>query len=343
MESLCGDIRDGSSVVVHVPGDLPEGFDSEVRASLGDVLRVSAFRATTAPLHDLIREYAESPGRVRTVLDLCHDIGFQDRLVRLRNLNADNWSKWRDFLGQYAHVSRSLPLLGRTLFLAPLAGCTSEDASTEHVGLKIRHWDGVCGRRGSAAVRERRHSVTTLDAPPVAGSPREHGGARCNMGLRDRRRTRRGECHQQSRHQASVCGTWHSPKAGRKIRRSTGDMARATGSGVAHAAWAAPWRPGGTRPAVSGPHSWPCCSHGSKNGATSWWRTTRFEVTRLLRDRGEGAGRPRSHSRWAIYTHCSTGGVLDRHVRRSVKRLRNARNSLAHRRLLPWDSVLEMV
>ena len=287
----------------------------------------------------MIREYAESPGRVRTVLDLCHDIGFQDRLVRLRNLNADNWSKWRDFLGQYAHVSRSLPLLGRTLFLAPLAGCTSEDASTEHVGLKIRHWDGV---------------VDDVDLLLFASETlRDHVDAPLLRAL--------------LANTVARVATWDFETAAALVAESVTtiaapgeclrDMAFAKGwtedtpvdwrygtgnrVGVAHAAWAA----------LGDPEELDRRIWSAQLAVLLPWieerryelvANHRFEVTRLLRDAGKAQDDPFALEVGDLHALFDRRGA-DRHVRRSVKRLRNARNSLAHRRLLPWDSVLEMV
>lgn len=141
--SACELLRDGSSVVVQFPGSVPEGFDTAVAATLGNILDFGRLEATTLPLQDLAHRYAQHPQHIGRVQDLCEDSGFRGRLVRLEGLDSETWPAWCAFLRAYAEMSRSRPLLGRSLFLVLLAGSPPPEAPPADIGLACRPWDGL--------------------------------------------------------------------------------------------------------------------------------------------------------------------------------------------------------
>ena len=340
MSSLCGTLRDGNSVVVHVPDDLPEGFDTVIRSSLGRALRVSEFKATPAPLHDLIREFAGNPSRVQSVLDLCDDIGFRGRLVRLRGLNGENWPMWRDFLGQYAHASRSLSLLGRTLFLAPLAGCLPEDATPPHVGLTMRVWDGVLDEVdlllfAAEQLRERIDAplLRALLANSVARvAAWDFETAAALVAESATTISAPADCLRRM-----ACDRGWTIDTPVEWRLGTGNR-----EGVAHAARAALADP----PDELERRLW-----SAQLAVLFPWieerryelvASHRYEVKRQMRAAGHAEEDPFALEVGDLYSLFDRRGA-DRGVRRAVSRLRRARNSLAHRQRMSWDGVLELV
>ena len=143
MDATCNSLRDGSSVVICFPSAVPEGFDDALLDNLGNALEVRRLTATVSPLEDLSRQYARHPSHVNSISDLCDDPDFRGLLVRLDNLNEGNWPAWRDFLGRYAQTSRSRHLLGRSLFLVPLARCAAFEPPPTDVALTHRTWDSI--------------------------------------------------------------------------------------------------------------------------------------------------------------------------------------------------------
>ena len=143
IDAICNSLLGGSSVVMSFPGAVPEGLDDALSATLGNALQVGDLTATAKPLDDLRHQYAGHPSHVNSISDLCDDLGFQGRLVRLRNLNEGNWPAWGDFLGRYAQTSRSRHLLGRSLFLVPLSSCDTLEPPPTDVALTHSIWDNI--------------------------------------------------------------------------------------------------------------------------------------------------------------------------------------------------------
>ena len=143
IDDVCNYLRRGSNVVVRFPGAIPRGFDAAIAADLGNAFEIGSMSATPTPFDDLRRRFADQPDQVRTLADLCDDRGFRGRLIRLRGIEISNWSAWRDFLSRYAQSSRSCSLLGRTLFLVPLASDPPATPPDPDVALEVRAWDSV--------------------------------------------------------------------------------------------------------------------------------------------------------------------------------------------------------
>ncbi len=144
IESACAPLRAGCSVVAQFPGEIPAGFEEALIASLGNILSVGRFHGSSSPFEDLCGRFTTgSRSRIRSLQELCEDDGFLGRLIWLEGLDEESWPAWRAFLSRYAQASRSTPLLGRTLFVAPLADPAHCDPPATDVALVTRAWDGV--------------------------------------------------------------------------------------------------------------------------------------------------------------------------------------------------------
>ncbi len=136
-------LRSGSSLVVSFPGAVPRGFDDALAAKLGNAFHFGNLPATDSPLEDLRRKYADSPNQIGSISDLCEHPGFQGRLICPNDIDERNWPNWKDFLERYAQTSRSLNLLGRSVFLITLTGCPPSDPPNADIALATHTWDGV--------------------------------------------------------------------------------------------------------------------------------------------------------------------------------------------------------
>ena len=144
IETACAPLRDGSSVVARFPGEIPVGFEEALTTSLGNILSVGRLCGSASPFEDLCNRFAAgNRSHIQSLQDLCEDEGFAGRLIWIDGLNGENWPAWRAFLSKYAQASRSMPFLGRTLFFAPLAGPSLGDPPSTDVALVTCEWDGV--------------------------------------------------------------------------------------------------------------------------------------------------------------------------------------------------------
>ena len=144
IETACAPLRDGSSVVARFPGEIPTGFEEALTTSLGNILSVGRLCGSASPFEDLCNRFAAgNRSHIQSLQDLCEDEGFAGRLIWIDGLNGENWPAWRAFLSKYAQASRSMPFLGRTLFFAPLAGPSLGDPPSTDVALVTCEWDGV--------------------------------------------------------------------------------------------------------------------------------------------------------------------------------------------------------
>lgn len=144
VEAACTPLWDGSSVVARFPGEVPTGFEEAVTSSLGNTLSVGRLNGSASPFEDLCSRFAVgNRSHIRSLQDLCEDEGFAGRLIWLDGLDRENWPAWQEFLSRYAQTSRSMPFLDRTLFFAPLAGSPLCDPPSADVALVTCEWDGV--------------------------------------------------------------------------------------------------------------------------------------------------------------------------------------------------------
>ena len=142
--SVCSLLVEGAIVVVRFPGRIPAGFEDALAFSLGNTLVMTHMKALENPMESICSRFLPDINiRLCTISDICQDEQFQGRLIWLNGLDSTNWPAWRDFLELYSQVSRSMPLLGRTLFLAPLSGTPPESPPDDDVALGTVEWDGL--------------------------------------------------------------------------------------------------------------------------------------------------------------------------------------------------------
>ena len=340
LDDTCDSLLGGSSVVIRFPGDIPDGFDDAIATTLGNALDVGHVNATPSPLDDLRRKYANEPDHIDSLADLCNDVGFRGHLVRLRGLDASNWPAWCNFLSRYAQASRSRSLLGRTMFLVPLAGNPPVEPPTADVALVNRTWDGVLDdvdlllfaseRLRQRAVSPLRRSLLATAVARVASWDFHTACAllaesdRIIMAPTDVLR-------------AIARDKGWSPETPLDWRLGT-----ASQSGILHPARAAIEDP----PVEIHRRLWSA----QLSVLLPWIEDLRhetvagnlYEVKRQMRNAGDGHADPYELELGDLCALFSRRGA-DRAIRRTVRRLRDVRNELAHRRHLASDAVLTLI
>ena len=143
IESCRKSLASGSNLVVRFPGAIPEGFDDALISALGNSLYSDIIAVTDAPLKDLAAAFADSPDTIRSLSDVLVQERFGGLLVWLDGLDEGNWPAWRETLEDHAEMIRGTPLLGRSLFCAPLPGGTVANPARSDVTLANHEWDGV--------------------------------------------------------------------------------------------------------------------------------------------------------------------------------------------------------
>ncbi len=340
VDSTCDLLRGGSSVVVRFPGVVPQGFDAALAATLGNTLHVDRLPVTTSPLQDLARRYADHPDHIRRLPDLCDEPGFRGRLVRPHGLDASTWPAWRDFLSTYAEASRSRPLIGRSLFLVLLAGSPPAEPPPADIGLVSRVWDSVLDDIdlllfASERLRQRggdpllRTLVTTTVARVAAWDFDTAAAlvAESDDTIMDPRELLRAV--------ASDKGwTADTPLDWR--------LGTASRAGIAHPARAALDDP----PAELDRRLWSA----QLSVLLPWIEARRhetvagnlFEVKRQMRADEDGQGDPFALELGDLVRLFDRRGA-HRQIRRTVGRLRDVRNELAHRRHVTRAAVLDLM
>ena len=340
VESAGTSLRRGSNVVVRFAGGVPDGFEDALTAALGNTLHVSHLIGTAAPFDDLCRRYAQHPAQVHSLADLCDDAGFRGRLIHLDGLDGPAWSAWREFLGHYAHACRSQSLIGRTLFLVLLTGHPPPEAPQGDVALTNLAWDGVLDDIdlllfASERLRDRSDHILlrTLLATVVAKvASWDFETAATLVEERDETILDPVELLRSS----ALAKGWTSETP------LDWGLGTASGSGTAHPARAAI----DGAPTEIGKRLWSA----QLSVLLPWLETRRHEtvaanvsdVRRLLRRSGGADASPYELEFKDLFWLFSRDRA-DGHLRRTIKRLRDARNELAHRRHLSADAVLDLV
>ena len=336
----CDTLRGGSSLVISFPGSVPEGFDDALVGELGNVFQFGNLSAKTSPLEDLSREYADGPSHIASITDLCDDPGFRGRLIFLDNINEHNWPQWKAFLDRYAQTSRSLHVLGRSLFLVMLTGNPPPEALKSDVALATHTWDAVLDDVdlllfASEHLRRRimddllRSLLTNIIARVAAW---DIDTASQLLGQSD---------------QTILNPTEFLRAIGRDKGWSTETpldwrLGTESGSGIAHAARAALDEP----PNEINRRLWSA----QLSVLLPWIETRRhdlvtanlYEVKRQMAHIGENVTDAHGLELSELFMIFSQPDA-DRALRRSIRRLRDIRNKLAHRRHLSPDEVFNLL
>ncbi len=148
VEQVLGDLREGRNVVLCLPEHGPQdhGLFSELASAFQHttIERLPA-DGDTEPLLLFARLYKLPADAALTAHALVQSEAFAGRVFRLEGLTMTTWLRWRDFLENYEHVARNIPLLDRTLFIAPLIGLVAALRPESQVGISVREWDDVVG------------------------------------------------------------------------------------------------------------------------------------------------------------------------------------------------------
>ena len=340
IDSTCDLLRGGNNVVIRFPGEVPEGFEAIVVSSLGNMLEFGSAPVTETPLQDIARRYAKRPEHINRVQGLCDDPGFQGRLVWLRCLEANTWPAWCDFLCSYAAASRSRPLLGRSLFLVLLAGFPPVEPPPTDIGLTNLAWNGVLDEIDLllfATERLRGREGDTLLRSLLATTV-----ARVAVWDFDTATALLAENNDTIMNPRDLLRTIAQDKSWTKDTPLDWRLGTASGEGIAHPARVAL----DNSPSELDRRLWSA----QLSILLPWIETCRhetvatnaFEIKRLMRADGNGYGDPFALEVGELARLFSRRGA-DRNLRKTVRYLQKARNNLAHRRHIPYSSVLNLI
>lgn len=340
IDDICDFLRGGTSIVIRFPGDVPDGFDDAIATSLGNALQVGHLYAKSSPFDELRDSFANEPDHTHSLADLCDDAGFRGRLIRLQGQDASNWPAWRDFLSRYAQASRSRSLLGRSLFLVPLAGCPPVNPPTADVALEVRTWDGVLDDVDLlllASERLRRRADNPLRRSVLASSV-----ARVASWDFDTACALLAESERTIMEPVDLLRTIAVEKGWSSETPLDWRLGTASGAGIAHPARAAVEDP----PVEIHRRLWSA----QLSVLLPWIEDIRqetvagnvYEVKRHMRNAGNGHADPFELELGDLHALFSRRGA-DKAIRRTVRRLRDVRNQLAHRRHLGPDTVLTLI
>ena len=340
LERACNTLRGGSSVVISFPGSIPEGFDDALALELGNVFEFGHLLAGASPLEDLCRQYTDRPNDIRSISDLCDDPGFGGRLICLDNITEHNWLAWKSFLQRYAQTSRSLRVLGRSLFLVRLTGYPPAEPPTTDVALATYTWDGVLDDVDLllfASERLRQRNMDDLLRSLLATVV-----ARVAAWDIDTATALLGESDQTIMNPCELLRTIGRDKGWSTDTPFDWRLGTASGSGIAHPARVALDEP----PNEIGRRLW-----SAQLAVLLPWIEARrhelvtanfYEVKRQMANANVSLNDPHDLELGDLWKIFSQRGA-DRRLGRSIRRLRDVRNKLAHRRHLSPDHVFNLL
>ena len=152
LEAVERSLRDGASVVLRFPGEVPAGFRAVLNALLGDswqwgtveadgVVKAAGGGFVVRGLCERFAPRLTAVARV-TAADLCEEDEFRGRLIWIDGLCSTNCDGWLSFLMAYEQASRGVPTLERTRFVALVDGAPLARV-TRDIGLALHDWRDV--------------------------------------------------------------------------------------------------------------------------------------------------------------------------------------------------------
>ena len=142
LEAVERSLRDGASVVLRFPGEVPAGVRAVLNALLGDswqwgtveadgVVKAAGGGFVVRGLCERFAPRLTAVARV-TAADLCEEEEFRRRLIWIDGLHSRNCDGWLSFLTAYAQASRGVPTLERTRFVALVDGAPLGAGDARH-------------------------------------------------------------------------------------------------------------------------------------------------------------------------------------------------------------------
>jgi hypothetical protein len=150
---IVDDLIDGKNVCMLLPSIIPRGLKTAVKDYLPDPegwewrdLNISYFNYEEAirPAQLLFDVFCKdaSPSVIRNSANLLREPAFHGKLVWLEGLSKETWQVWREYIQEYAELSRGLHINERTRFVCTLEGAVSGMSPAPLIALSIRKWEG---------------------------------------------------------------------------------------------------------------------------------------------------------------------------------------------------------
>jgi hypothetical protein len=148
--SIANDIQAGKNVAICLPKIAPDGILLEIQRLLkpDDFLFCSVKGEdcidNETPEDTLFRKFAPlaSEIEIRTIVALCDQSSFQGRVIFIKDIASNQWPAWKSFLADYESISRTIPIIQRTLFIVKLLGSNALNPPPPEHLLSIYRYDG---------------------------------------------------------------------------------------------------------------------------------------------------------------------------------------------------------
>jgi hypothetical protein len=170
IEAVIDDVREGKSVFLMLPENVPARFSYALKESLREESNWEAVNVTPAanPVDFLYTHFVPhaDPRKLRSETSLVGEPEFQRKLISIDGIPPEDWSAWSSFFLEYERVSRAVPESRRSLFLIRILGSGHVHSPPAAVGLSCRRWDGWLRRNdmqlySNSCVRERKSGLET--------------------------------------------------------------------------------------------------------------------------------------------------------------------------------------
>ena len=170
IDAIIDDVREGKSVFLVLPENVPERFSHALKEALREESNWESVSVTPAvnPVDFLYTHFVPhaEPRKLRSETTLAGEPEFQRKLISIEGIMAEDWAAWSQFFLEYERVSRAVPESRRTLFLIRVQGPGYVHEPPAAVGLSCRRWDGWLRRNdmqlySNSRVRERKSGLET--------------------------------------------------------------------------------------------------------------------------------------------------------------------------------------
>lgn len=152
VDALAQDVRDGKNVVVCLPRHEPAGMIGALKASLHEWswdrfdVDPGDERPPVAQLYDRYVPGPGEPAELRNAGTLVRESAFAGHLVWLDGVCAQGWPDWEAFLAEYAHACRPWDHFDLPLFCVALRGELALCPPASDTRLTVHRWyDAVDG------------------------------------------------------------------------------------------------------------------------------------------------------------------------------------------------------